>query len=225
MGLYEKMSPTAKLEGSDLYCETKWNAYLNRQPDRWTDLWHDLWMSHLKFPMTATYLKCTGLVFKSYFHISIEGSSHQGCKFKISFKLVKPLYVVSKFVYCSCLYNYYVSFIMVTTSRHFFINIFQMQYFWAVKLYICYEKNVSFLVIPKSPKDRKKLKRSDLAPLNFTILNYFPFQKMTFKLFCILTGWYWWGNWIRQLLFNFFVCTTQLFYTSLIPRQWLWLPA
>ena len=37
----------------------------------------------------------------------------------------------------------------------FFINIFQTHYFSALKLYMCYEKNMSFLVIPKVGKNEK----------------------------------------------------------------------
>ena len=41
---------------------------------------------------------------------------------------------------------------MVTINRHVFINIFQMKHFSAVKFAMGYEKNMSFLVIAKSPK-------------------------------------------------------------------------
>ena len=53
--------------------------------------------------------------------------------------------------------------IMVTITRHIFINIFQTQHFSAMKFNMGYEKNMSFLVIPKSPKVGKKLK--DRTPL------------------------------------------------------------
>ena len=39
-----------------------------------------------------------------------------------------------------------------------FINIFQMEHFSAVKFAMGYEKNISFLVIAKYPKVRKKKK-------------------------------------------------------------------
>ena len=43
---------------------------------------------------------------------------------------------------------------------HVFISIFQMEHFSAVKFDMAYEKNMSFLVIAKSPKVwNKKLKR------------------------------------------------------------------
>ena len=41
---------------------------------------------------------------------------------------------------------------MVTITRHVFINIFQMEHFSAVKFVMDYEKNMSFLVVAKSPK-------------------------------------------------------------------------
>ena len=56
--------------------------------------------------------------------------------------------------------------IMVTITRHVFIDFFQTKHFSAVKFYMGYEKNMSFHVIPKSPKVWKKLKRSDWAPLS-----------------------------------------------------------
>ena len=65
--------------------------------------------------------------------------------------------VLSNFVYgiAVAYIIYYVNFIMVTITSHFFINIFQMYHLSAVKLYMPYEKNMSFLVMPKSPKLRK----------------------------------------------------------------------
>ena len=41
---------------------------------------------------------------------------------------------------------------MVTITRHIFINISQTEHFSTVKFAIGYEKNMSFLVIAKSPK-------------------------------------------------------------------------
>ena len=46
-----------------------------------------------------------------------------------------------------------VSLIMVTITSHIFMNMFQMQHSWAVKLAMGCEKNVSFLAIPKSQKN------------------------------------------------------------------------
>ena len=50
--------------------------------------------------------------------------------------------------------------IMVTITRHVFINIFQTKHFLAVNFSMGYEKNMSFLVIGKISKSLKeKLKR------------------------------------------------------------------
>ena len=51
-----------------------------------------------------------------------------------------------------------VSLIMVTITRHIFINIFQMERFKAVKFALSYEKYMRFLVIPKSIKFLKSSK-------------------------------------------------------------------
>ena len=45
--------------------------------------------------------------------------------------------------------SYCVSLIMVTITRHIFIDIFQTEHFSAVKFAMGYEKNISFLVIAK----------------------------------------------------------------------------
>ena len=45
-----------------------------------------------------------------------------------------------------------VSLIMVTITRQVFIDIFQTEHFLTVKFSMGYEKNMSFLVIAKSPK-------------------------------------------------------------------------
>ena len=62
--------------------------------------------------------------------------------------------------------SYYVSLIMVTITRHFFVNFFQTKHFSAVKFYMGYEKNMSFLVIPKSPKVGKKVEKIGLGSFN-----------------------------------------------------------
>ena len=54
---------------------------------------------------------------------------------------------------------------MVTITRHVFINIFQMEHFSAVKFAMGYEKNMSFLVIAKSPKVWKKSWKDGLGSL------------------------------------------------------------
>ena len=59
--------------------------------------------------------------------------------------------------------SYCVSFIMVTITRHIFINIFQTECFSAVRFAMSHEKNMSFLVIPKSPKVWKKNEKIGLG--------------------------------------------------------------
>ena len=56
---------------------------------------------------------------------------------------------------------------MVTITRRCFINIFQTLNFLAVKFHLDYKKNMSFLMIPKSPKVGKKLKRLDWSSLRY----------------------------------------------------------
>ena len=53
---------------------------------------------------------------------------------------------------------------MVTITKHVVINIFQTDNFPAVKFAMGFEKNGSFLVIWKFPKDWKKVKKSDWPP-------------------------------------------------------------
>ena len=50
--------------------------------------------------------------------------------------------------------SFCISLIMVTITRHFFINIFQMEQlqFSTVKFAMGYEKNMNFLVIAKYPE-------------------------------------------------------------------------
>ena len=52
-----------------------------------------------------------------------------------------------------------ISLIMVTITRHVFIDIFQTEHFATVKFAMDYEKNVSFLVMPKSPNVGKKVQK------------------------------------------------------------------
>ena len=52
--------------------------------------------------------------------------------------------------------SYCVILIVVTMTRHIFINIFQTEHSLAVIFDMGYEKNMSFFVIPKSPNVWKK---------------------------------------------------------------------
>ncbi len=58
---------------------------------------------------------------------------------------------------------------MVTITSHIFINIFQMVHFSAVKFDRGNEKNMSFLLIPKSPKVWEKSEA--IGPGTFNIIS------------------------------------------------------
>ena len=62
------------------------------------------------------------------------------------------IWMYEAILYIAVAYSWCVSLIMVTITRHIFINISQTEHFSAVKFAIGYEKNMSFLVIAKSPK-------------------------------------------------------------------------
>ena len=70
---------------------------------------------------------------------------------------------------------------MVTITRHIFIHFFQMEHFSAMKFYMGYEKNMSFLMIPKSPKVWKKVEKIELG--SFKVL-----REQTGSNFLILHG-------------------------------------
>ena len=95
-------------------------------------------------------------IFENLVCISFGGSSHQRFKFKISVKSVKPFGCRKQFCILQLPISNYVSLIMVTITKHLFINFFQPKHFSAMKFYMDYEKNMSFPVIPKSPKSWEK---------------------------------------------------------------------
>ena len=95
---------------------------------------------------------------------SFEESSLQKCRFKILVEIVKPFGCTKEICILQLPISYCVSLIMVTIfTRHIFINIFQTERFSAVKFAMGYEKNMSFLVIAKSPKVWKKSKKIGLG--------------------------------------------------------------
>ena len=59
---------------------------------------------------------------------------------------------------------------MVTITREIFINIFQTEHFLAVKFAMGYEKNMTFLVIAKSPKVWKKVEKKGLSSFKSDIM-------------------------------------------------------
>ena len=109
-------------------------------------------MHHLHGLINCVSLKVHGPIFQNSFCISFKGSSHQRCKFQISVKSVKPFGCWKQFCILQLPISYCVSLIMVTITGHVFINFFQTDHFLALKFYMSYEKNMSFLVIQKSPK-------------------------------------------------------------------------
>ena len=56
--------------------------------------------------------------------------------------------------------------IMVTITRHVFFNILKTQQFSAMRFYMGYKKNMSFLVILKSAKVGKKVEKIGWTPLS-----------------------------------------------------------
>ena len=79
--------------------------------------------------------------------------------------MVKPFRLKEQICVLQLPIPYCVS-LMVTIIRYVFINIFQTECFSAVKFAMGYEKNMSFLVIPKSPKVWKKVEMIGLGSFN-----------------------------------------------------------
>ena len=106
------------------------------------------------------YLKVHGPFFKNLLFVSSEESSLQRWKIWNFCWNCQAIWMHKAILYTAVAYILYcVSLIMVTITRHIFINIFQTKHSSAVKVAMGYEKNIHFLVIAKSPKAWKKLKR------------------------------------------------------------------
>ena len=101
-----------------------------------------------------TFSRCMVLFFKILLSVSFEESSLQRCKLQISVEKIKRFGCTKQF--CILQLSVSVSLIMVTITRHVFTSIFQMKHFLAGKFFVGFEKNMSFLVIAKSPKVWKK---------------------------------------------------------------------
>ena len=104
-------------------------------------------------------LKVHGPIFLNLASVSFEESSLQRCEFKnfswngqAVWKYEAILYIAVAYI-LNC-----VSFIMVTITGHIVVSIvkFQIEHFSAFKFVMGYEKNMSYLVIAKSPKVWKK---------------------------------------------------------------------
>ena len=104
------------------------------------------------FPLTVIYLeeilKVHGPIFQNSVSVSLEELSLQSCKFKIWVETVKLFDCTKQVCVLQLPISYCVTLIMVTITRHVFINIFQTECISAVKFDTGYEKNMSFLVIP-----------------------------------------------------------------------------
>ncbi len=106
---------------------------------------------------------------------SNDASSPKISWFQISFKSVKLLGHKKRLRILLLRIPYCVSLIMVTITSHIFINIFQTVHFSAVKFTKGNEKNMSFLLIPKSLKVWEKSEAIGLGTFNSNILNLIVF--------------------------------------------------
>ena len=116
---------------------------------------------------------------QNQWHLKMLGHSFQNLVFCFIWRIITPkMYISLKFqlkqsqavwvyeaiLYIAVAYNWAgLSVIMVTITRHVFINTFQTERFSAVKLVLCYEKNMSSFVIPKSPKVWQKCEKIGLG--------------------------------------------------------------
>ena len=110
-------------------------------------------------------LKLPGPIFQNGDFYSNDASSPKKSWFQISVKSVNPSGYKKRLGILQLPIPYCVSIIMDTITSHIFIEIFQTVHFSAVKFIRGNEKNMIFLLIPKSKKVWKKMKHSDRAPL------------------------------------------------------------
>ncbi len=106
--------------------------------------------------MKCVLLKMPGPISQNENFYSNDGSLPEISWLQISFKSVIPFGHKKRLRILQLPIPYCVSLIMVTITSHIFTNIFQMVYFSAVKFTRGNEKNMSFLLIPKSQKVWKK---------------------------------------------------------------------
>ncbi len=112
---------------------------------------------------------------------SNDSSSPKKPWFQISVKCVQPFGYKKRLRILQLPIPYCVSLIMVTITSHIFTNIFRMVHFSAVKFTRGNEKNMSFLLIPKSPKVWEK--SEGIGPGTFKVAFLFLLH-MT----CIMTN-------------------------------------
>ena len=113
----------------------------------------------------SVYLKVRSLIFKILFSTSMYHHP-KDVNLKVSVETINLIGRTKQFAYCSCLYLTVLAYLWLTITSHIFINIFQREHFWAVKFAIGYEKNMSFLVIPKSSKIWIKVEQIGLGFFN-----------------------------------------------------------
>ena len=101
--------------------------------------------------------------FSLLFHLKINHSKDANLKFWLNWSSCSDtvLYIAVAFIFLCKL----------TISSNIFIDIFQAKHFPAVKFAMGNEKNMSFLVIPKSPNIWKKIEKSNWASLKCYILS------------------------------------------------------
>ena len=115
---------------------------------------------------------------KNWFSASFEESFLQIWKYKIWVKTVKLFRYTKQFCDLQLPISCCVSLIMVT--RHVFISIFQTEHISAIKFDMGYEKNTSFLEIPKSTKVWKQSwEKKDSAHL--TVFKSLAYQILKYK--------------------------------------------
>ncbi len=108
--------------------------------------------SFFSWPWPTYTLKVPGPISQNGDNYSNDASSPKKSWFQISVKSVKPFWHKKRWCILQLPIPYCVSLIMVTITSHIFINIFQTVHISAVKFDSGNEKNISFLLIPKSQK-------------------------------------------------------------------------
>ncbi len=112
-------------------------------------------------------LKMPGPISQNGVFYSNDASSLKKSWFQISIKSIKPFGRMMRLCILQLPIPYCISLIMVTITGHIFIQIFQTVQFSALKFTSGNEKNMCFLLIPKSPNVWKNLTQSDRAPISW----------------------------------------------------------
>ena len=104
-----------------------------------------------------------GPILQNLVSVSFEEPSLQRRKFQIWIEMIKPFNVRSNFVYCSGLLLS--KLIMITITRHVFINIFQTKHLSTVKVIMIYEKKNELSCDTKISKSLEKSWEEGVGPL------------------------------------------------------------